>query len=292
MEEIDEFNIEETPQQEDGSYFDEWLINQLGSDKILTGSPESMIEVDVKDLPLKSKVAILEDLIQESTGQLLNKVQESELSDDERAVIEMLRNNQLHELYNAIKEELELTDLPDKLSGDEAVYWSLKSTYNDLDDEDIESQLQALKESPNYDKVVQSAEEKYKQFLQDYKQQQYTNQVLRNQELREETKQKYASIISNLDDDLLDYDEEDKNEVFSALFDVDDSGSNDFYDLFKSPEGMVEIAKRVLAYDRLKDMVTNLTVAIEQLNNKSINSIGSNNNRVRSNDLSQYFTDI
>lgn len=249
--------------------FSQFLKNELGIEdgKILTGDPDSPIEYDLSDLNLQQQTALLKKHYQDAQ-------EAASLSNDERAVLEMLREGQIDSLYERLGEELGrgVQQQPEidinQYSDDEIMLWKLKNDYPDMTDDELTMELEVLKDTPTYGKKTEGAKNLLKQTL-EYQQQQ--NQSLAEQQVVQQKEQLHQRIIETATeiDDLFGFEVDDnlKNSALSDIIESNENGTPPIIEFLDTPEGLMQTALLWRAMPQINEYVNSLHEEIDKLRN-------------------------
>jgi len=237
---------------------DDYVAKRLGSDKIMTGSDDDPLEYSIKELPSKSKIAILEDLWKKEYGS-----KASDYTEDEVLAIQMLREGKLEELHEALGRELGVHQkLNPNVSDDEVVAWKIANDFPNLSEDEVIQEVETLKTLPNYEKKVEAYKSHFAQAIEEYnndlevQEQLAKHGVWKRQEsfLIDEARNMEDLFGFTLDDDV-------KND---ALNDILSDGTK-FHTYMETPEGRLQAAIALNALPKISEYVENLLEEIEEL---------------------------
>ncbi len=234
---------------------DDYIASKLGSDTISTGDPEDLLEYKISELPLQSKIALLEELSNKEVPSI-------DLNEDEQVIIDMLRNGEIEDLYNALAQELgKSSDINTNLSDDEVAVWKINSDFPDYTDEEVAAELEALKNSLNYEKKISSFRKTYDEAIESYMESKAREEV-EAKAAQWKQRESYLVDYSNQVEEIggFQLDDEIKSK---ALNDV--VSNTDFHEFIASPEGLYRTAVLWNALPEISAMYEALDNEIREL---------------------------
>lgn len=281
---------EEVKQSNSSWNFDEYLAKRLELEdgKFYTGSEDNPVEKSISELNEQQKVALLEEYYRSQ----LNQPQDSGVSNEEQVVLNYLREGDLEGLYSELSRELGVnTQQQDYVepSDDDLIYWKVKSDNPDFDDDEIQEEIELIKESPKLEQKINSYKKQYRNAVEAYRAQQEQQEFAQLDNEYRQLQDNIIEIVRNTNEiagfELDEEDDDVKNEVLADLLEYNE-GSNlpRFMEYINTPEGMVETALTVKSLPKIYQYIESLHQKIEEMENGKESYVGNTIDQERNDD--------
>lgn len=207
------------------------------------------------------------DLDFEEQMNILNYKQDDyDLDDEEVNVINFLRENEidLEEYTEFIKrkaiEEYQSqnqTYSVDEYSDDDIYTAYLKNQYDNLSDEEIETEIEKEKGNPDlFAKKVEKLREYYKEQEQSLNQQTESERKAKEEEENNEIKDVLTKAAVSTNNFMgFELEDDDRREALKFIFEKDATGKSKFYKMFDDPEKLFRIALFALKEDEIHETI-------------------------------------
>lgn len=242
---------------------DKIIAHELGltDGKFLTGSVEEPIEKNISDLSVDQKLAAWKHHISQS---------QPKFSDDEHLVVNMLRNGDLQTLYDSLGKELGAVTTPLGQTEDDAVLWSLQQSYPKFNADELNAELEAMKESPNYEAKAQQALERFNEYI---NQQQLTEDKTELEGMTNQAMQ-VADVMQQTFNGMTDLfgfelDEQIKQNAWNDVFEAQ-NGVAPLIEFLENPEGLAQTALLWNIMPEIQKYVESLHQEIESLKSNNV----------------------
>lgn len=233
--------------------------------------------IEFEDDDGNTSTVSFDELNDDEKFNILNELVSNNLTDDEIATINYLRNNKatlqdVIEYYSnkAIEDyinkngEVEKKYSIDDYTDDEIYLADLKAKYGDMSDEEIRSDLESAKENEAlFKKKVDAIRKQYKE-----QEDEAERAALKEQEDRYNSyKQTIHDTLDNFNEISMDYknsesesfevEPADKEAIFSYLLDQDQNGHSQFFKDLNDPSKLIKIGFYALYGDEIISNITN-----------------------------------
>lgn len=240
----------------------------------LTGDKNAPMEKDIRELSLAQQIAMLKNHYSTSNTVEENNSNGIEVSNHEKAVIDLLREGKLEHLYNELGRELNIESPVnnDPISDDDYIDWKHRSDYGDLTEEQLESERESLKSSSNYEMKLEAIKNQYNQFKQqEVEFKQFEEKQSAQQEMQNFANQAIdaATKINNIGD-FITLDESDndlRNEALSDILEYENEGDEltKLPKFLDTPDGLMYTALVLRSLPKIKEYTESLITENRQL---------------------------
>lgn len=231
------------------------VLNKFLQSKGFVDSKIKVIDENEKEIEVK-----FSDLSEEEQLDLLNSFTEptggvaANVGQNEQAFLNELKNNNLSidqflELYKeSVISEAGIQPQSsydiDQYDDKELFLLDLKNKFDDLTDEELQSELdKELQNEDIFNKKISKIRSEYKELEDQYKANQQAEFEAQQQQQYNEFVDQMSTIASNVSDfHGLELEDEEKNETLSYLLELDENGMSQFYKDLNNPDKLYEVA--------------------------------------------------
>lgn len=244
---------------------------EIGSDFILSGDPDNPIEVPIADLNDRQLIELLKYTYDTRKQEEESESEQDLLDEFEINLINAVRVNDIETVQKLLNIQSNINT--DEYSDDDIMIWRLKEDYPDFTEEEIELELELLKESPLYEQKVKANRNYLSQLIENERLQAIEESQRKEYELIQQEAQNIREMINNVDT-LYDFEIDDstKKEISSLIFEKNGDVSQ-LVSQMDTPDGLIEVAASVVLVPKLRDYVLKLLNKIDQLENKKPESV-------------------
>lgn len=255
----------------DGFDVSKFIAEEIGSldGTIVTGSAEEPLEYNIKDLTPKQQIAILKN-------HYANRLNDTSLSEDEQQVVEMLRSNRLDDLYSALGEEIGVAQPSQEIniseySDDDIMIWKIRNDFPDMSDEELEGELESQKDSPYYDKKVNSAKSSLQAAIEAQQEQAKLQETEKsNQELQRIKKQIFEETSKVSDFFGFEADEDVKNAALADILEIPEGKQSPaIAEFLDTPQGIAQTAVLWRMMPKINEYVNSLHARLDNYEKKN-----------------------
>lgn len=270
-------NLEALDKSPSSFNFDNFIANELGAPdgRIVTGSPDNPIYLNISELSDIQKVALLKHHYTAA-----NNSKDSGLSEDESYIISKLRNGELEDLYNDLSVELgkninSNTDEDYDVNSyepDSIVLWNLQQQYPNMTPEELEEQLEITKNLPNYNKILDASTKKLQSFFESQLQQTQSQKQREYAQVEQARTNELINIASQVEHlHGFELSDNDKNEALALLIEKN-QGSNMpiLQEYLQTPQGLLEAAFAMTALPKISAQYEKMLSELEQYEKKTV----------------------
>lgn len=209
------------------NYLSELVKERLGASTITTGKEDNQLEYEIDTLSDAQLVSVL---------RWNEKVNTPKQDINEMKVLEMYRNGELESVLN------KPTNLDD-YSEDDLMLAKLKSDYPDLDEDELDTELEMLKQLPSYKTKVNLVKKQLEEILQQEEQEKLNK--IANKQMDDNTKA--VSLLNDVKGLYgFELDMDDKSEAKEFIM------SGNFDKFLNTPDGKIQAALSILALPKIK----------------------------------------
>jgi len=272
-----EQNLENLNKSPSDFNFDNFIAKELGSldGRIVTGSEENPIYINIAELSDIQKVALLKHHYTANSTQ-----NDGELSEDESYIISKLRSGELEDLYNDLSVELGKTanssienedyDV-NSYEPDSIVIWNLQKQYPNMTPDELEEQLEIIKNLPNYHKILDASTKNLQSFFDSEMEKSKRQKFEETLRTEKQTQQELINIASRIDHlHGFELSDNDKNEALGLLLEKNQNSNLPILmEYLQTPQGLLEAALAMTALPKISKQYEKMLSELEQYEKKT-----------------------